>query len=127
MGQQVPQALTMNLPTNPSESFKRRNPDLYAGSVATLQGAKREPDSSSSLDGGNQGLQECQGRVVVGIVRCHKRKPYDDDNMVAGAKSLRDSIASSIGCDDGDPRISWEYHQVKTSGPEGTIVTISLI
>jgi len=62
--------------------------------------------------------------VVVTIVRCSHTE-IDSDNLIAGAKAIRDACARSLGCDDRDKRIKWEYRQLIGEGPEGTLVKIN--
>jgi hypothetical protein len=51
--------------------------------------------------------------VVVTITRIAPRA-LDDDNLRAGAKSVRDGITDALGLsDDRDPRLRWEYGQEK--------------
>ena len=45
----------------------------------------------------------------------------DDDNLVAGFKSLRDGIADRLGIDDGDRRVTWSYAQVP-GGKQGSVM-----
>lgn len=47
---------------------------------------------------------------VVTITRIAPRR-LDDDNLVGGAKALRDGIADRLGVDDADPRVTWRYAQ----------------
>lgn len=47
---------------------------------------------------------------VVTITRIAPRR-LDDDNLVGGAKALRDGIADRLGVDDADPRVMWRYAQ----------------
>lgn len=51
----------------------------------------------------------------------------DSDNLAGGLKYLRDAIAESLGLDDADRFIVWEYHQVETRGAEGVAVKIEPI
>ena len=59
-----------------------------------------------------------QSSVVVRLVRVAPRA-YDDDNVVAAFKYIRDAVAEVInpgkraGMADNDPRIKWEYAQEK--------------
>ena len=61
--------------------------------------------------------------VVVSIIACRARET-DEDNFIAGTKWLKDSIAASLGLDDGDKRIRWEYGQAETRGEQGVIVKV---
>jgi hypothetical protein len=58
----------------------------------------------------------------VHIVRVGKRD-LDGDNLQAACKALRDGIASRLGVDDADPRVTWSYSQQR--GQYGAIVRIS--
>ncbi len=60
--------------------------------------------------------------VVVRITRVGPRR-LDDDNLSRAAKALRDGVADWLGCDDGDPRVSWHYAQA-TSREYRVVVTV---
>lgn len=66
---------------------------------------------------------------MVVIVHLHaiRRRLLDDDNATAACKPLRDAIAESLGIDDGDSRIRWEYSQSETKGEQGVIVKIETL
>jgi len=59
--------------------------------------------------------------LVVTLVACMRRE-LDSDNLQGACKPARDAIAVSLGLDDGDPRIRWNYAQVVSIGGEGIIV-----
>lgn len=40
-------------------------------------------------------------------------RTMDTDNLAGGFKAVRDAIAGWFGWNDGDPRITWRYEQVK--------------
>lgn len=86
----------------------------------------RKPDSASALDRGGSIRKGSTGRLVVGIIS-FRHRTVDGDNLIGGAKPLRDAIAESCGLDDGDRRITWEYSQCHTTGPEGVIVCIATL
>jgi hypothetical protein len=44
--------------------------------------------------------------VRLTLIGCQK---LDGDNLQAALKAVRDSVAKTIGIDDGDPRITWLY------------------
>jgi hypothetical protein len=46
----------------------------------------------------------------VTITRIAPRE-LDDDNAIAGCKSIRDGIADALGVDDRDNRLTWAYSQ----------------
>lgn len=49
---------------------------------------------------------------VVTLIRVAPRA-LDGDNLQSGFKALRDGIADRLGVDDADPRVRWEYDQVR--------------
>lgn len=55
-------------------------------------------------------------RTEVRITRFYsgRGKAFDDDNMVAACKGLRDGIADAFGMKDNDPLISFEYRQERS-------------
>lgn len=115
---------TLNLPKNVSESVKRLNPDLFG--LGPGETPKREPRAQPALVRHLPRKQAGAARVevVVSLVVC-QRTLFDSDNAVSGGcKALRDAIAESLGCDDGDKRVRWEYGQLQTSGEPGVIVKI---
>lgn len=61
--------------------------------------------------------------MVVSVV-VFRRQRLDDDNLSGGLKALRDAIAASVGLDDGDARIAFEYSQHIGTGKPGTLVRI---
>ena len=50
--------------------------------------------------------------VVVTITRVSPGR-LDDDGATASAKHVRDAVAEWLGCDDGDPRVTWAVVQAK--------------
>lgn len=58
----------------------------------------------------------------ITLIRVSPGNGTDLDNVVGGLKAVRDQIADQLGFDDGDPRITWRYGQLK--GPWGVTVTI---
>lgn len=98
------------------------------GSLGAVTPAEREQVSASALVRkplAKPGRQRGMGVVIT--ITSYRRKLLDDDNLVAGAKALRDAIATSLGVDDADLRLKWEYRQHTTDGAEGTLVTISRV
>lgn len=99
-----------------------------AGIVATVPKPKREPDPLPALDYSPKAKRHREKRMVIIVVLCRfGHRLLDDDNLSGSFKGLRDSIARSIGVDDGDKRFRWECRQVETTGTEGTLVTIEVI
>ena len=105
-----------------NELIKRR-PHLVG--VGGLQNPVRKPAPLQTLD--HRAQSSPKGKTSFS--GCHvtivslRRRIVDDDNLIAGAKALRDAIAEHLGID--DSKINWEYLQLKTSGDEGTIVKIT--
>lgn len=64
--------------------------------------------------------------VVVTIIACCQREA-DDDNNCASLKGVRDAIAESLGIDDGDRRIRFEYGQIESRADRGLIIKIELL
>lgn len=106
-----------------SEATKARNPDLFA--VGPVESAKRKQNPPTTLVCDFPPEQTGALRISVCITG-YRRRLLDDDNFAAGAKPLRDAIARELGIDDGDSRIKFEYHQIKTQFDEGTAVKISI-
>ena len=100
----------------------KRNPDLFrvAGQVDS---SKREPNPVTALGQDAPAKQASRCRVVVRIVS-FTRRAQDSDNHQAGCKHLRDTISRTLGIDDGDERIRFEYAQVESLNQKGTLVLI---
>ncbi len=84
--------------------------------VQTLVCQKQKPSSRKS-------------RVEVRVVLiAFRRKLLDEhDSLAFSFKPLVDEIAATFGIDDADPRLSWEFHQIKTSGETGCLVRIETL
>lgn len=108
----------------------RQEPEHFsqAGIVGALQKQKREPNPLPALDYSAKGRRHREKRMVIIVtIVSFRHRQLDDDNLSGSFKGLRDSIARSIGVDDGDRRFRWECRQVETAGQEGTLVTIEVI
>lgn len=103
-----------------SEDTKKRNPHLFMGGV---ERPFTQQNLARALDGKRPKRKGGKGSVVISLVR-YGRRHMDDDNLAGLFKPLRDAIAASLGVDDGDPRIKWEYGQIETRGHCGTAVRI---
>lgn len=110
---------------------RKLNPHLFAQAGGPppggLAGPERKSDPLPSLGKRPKVQRGGKSRVVVcvTIIACRNRE-IDSDNLSSGAKCLRDCIATSLGIDDADKRIRWEYGFAQTSGPEQTIVRIAV-
>lgn len=113
-----------------NETVKKLNPAIFTESAAVggLAAAERKQCPQPALDGDPKTFPRRKGRlaVVVTIIAC-RRRVLDSDNHVAGCKPLRDIISRSLATDDGSECISFEYGQLHTTGPEGTIVRIAWV
>jgi len=112
-----------------SESFRRLNPGLSLGSVAT---AKPQSHPGPALDQKPQAQESrgaglCSGspRYEITLVAATHRR-LDGDNIAAGFKPLRDAIARLFKVDDNDDVVEWQYGQVRCSVEEGTIVMVRM-
>lgn len=65
-------------------------------------------------------------RLVVSLIAL-RRRPLDPDNNAASFKALQDAIAASLGLDDGDARLVWQYQQMHTFGREGVLVRLEIV
>jgi len=67
---------------------------------------------------------EASPRVCV-TLHVRSRKLMDEhDNLKASLKPLVDAIAASLGLEDKDGRIVWQYGQTTTRGKPGVTVTV---
>src|SRR6187397_438108 len=101
--------------------IREANPDL--GAVAT-QKHKPTPRPTLVQDAARGQSRESSLGVVVSIVAVRNAR-CDEDNSRNGYKPLQDAIARTLNIDDGSERIRFEYGQMQTQGPEGTIVRIA--
>jgi hypothetical protein len=109
-----------------SNSFRRLNPALFG--LDPTHASEPKPPAARPLVGRSPQHQAGQGsmaagRIIVTMV-AHRHRILDDDNLVGSLKPLRDAIAQWLGVDDGDPRLTWESHQIRTTGAEGVCVKV---
>jgi hypothetical protein len=126
------QRLEAKLPI--SEATRKRNPHLYpaAAGMGAVAADRAEPAPLRPLV---QGKQERKARKRGVGGRAHlrvcivqfRRRTLDPDAVAAACKPLTDAVATSLGVDDADPRVEWEWSQVKTAGEEGVLVKITEI
>lgn len=105
-----------------SAEFRRLNPHLFG--MGGLPAAVRKQDKAAALDQEPSRTQASVSGLAyrVAIIRSGQRI-LDGDNLQGAYKSLRDAIAWTLGADDSDEIIAWEYGQIK-SEKQGTIVRI---
>ncbi len=120
----------MKLPDerNISQAVRRLNPDLF---VAGLHRAESQPIARPALEQAEapsapsaRRLASRTGPKWVVCITSYRTRALDSDNMIAGLKPLRDSIAATLGCDDNDREVEWTYSQVITRHPQGVAVII---
>jgi hypothetical protein len=112
------------IPKNVSDSVRKRNPHLYPP-LGGMAAGQPQQSQVSPLEQLIQKRQKGKGgvAVVVTLIACRRRE-LDDDGNVASQKPLRDAIANSLGIDDADARIRFEYGQCETRSLRGVIVKI---
>lgn len=95
--------------------------------VGAVEAASAKQPVAQALDGGKQIQPErAVGiRVIISLV-AFRRQLLDRDAIAFASKPLTDAIAESLGIDDDDPRIEWEYSQVRTYGEQGVIVKFEI-
>ena len=98
---------------------------VKAQSLAGLEHSLSQHVQVQALEQGeaDKPKRKSRVRILIEIIR-FGRKEFDEDNLIAGAKPLRDSIARSLGVDDADKRLCWRVLQVVTHGSTGTLVRI---
>ncbi len=104
----------MNLPTNPNESLRRRNPHLYGRAIINpLPYPVPKPYEEDALGATVHGEEKSDGRISVRFVG-YRIRPLDPDNFAASVKDLLDGIRHSGLISGDDPtRIRLETEQVK--------------
>lgn len=118
----------MRLTRQEYEELKRRHPNLCPdlGAVAPVERKQSAPDV---LDKGSHPQRKRTGCVelIITIIAFRPRCLDDDNSISGGTKALRDAIAATLGCDDGDKRLRWQYGQVQTNGEPGCLVRIERV
>jgi len=114
----------VKLHKNVSESVKLRNPSLFG--FSPVAAVVRKPNSPTPLVQSPRPQRKRKGRVevIATIIACRPGCLDDDSLPGGGTKALRDAIAESLGYDDGDARIRFEYGQCQVVGQQGCIVKI---
>lgn len=96
-----------------------------ANSVGTLGDHQLQQDPGTPLVKTARTRKSRKGKLAFRItIIAVGPELLDDDNCSTGSKALRDAIAASLGVDDGDGRIRFEYGSVYTAGQPGCIVHI---
>ena len=96
--------------------------------ICAVEAAIAVPTAIQPLDKGIKKRKASKGSVAVLVtcITCRSREA-DDDNAISSIKPLRDAIAESLGIDDGDKRIKFQYGQCESRGQQGVIVKIERI
>lgn len=101
-----------------SARYELRNP-LNGSGLSTSRGARMASNARRGKErelGGLLAYQLHPGRLLDGVGRqCAvvltrvSPRPFDDDNLAAAFKSIRDGIAARWEVDDGGPDVVWLY------------------
>lgn len=102
---------------------------------AQLRDDVRRVEAHQSEQAASHTLERClpkreggtRGVVCVVSFVALLGRTLDDDNLIASLKPLRDAVAASLGIDDGDPRIRFQYEQLQTKGQEGVMVHLETL
>lgn len=103
------------------EADAQQNAAHYA--LGGLPAANRKPYAIGQPATGH-GHEKAGAFLMVISLVVFRHRPCDDDNLQFGCKWLRDSVAATLGLDDADKRIKFQYGQIVTRGKEGVLVTI---
>jgi hypothetical protein len=112
-------------------AIRRRIRDQLAADAATVHPVAADSPQPALPCPLVRRVQKCQkGRggleILVTLIAC-RRRFHDDDSNVIEFKALRDAIAESLGLDDADRRIRFEYGQTETRGRQGVIIRIEMV
>lgn len=97
--------------------------------VGRMVAASPEQPSVQTLVCQEQKPSRSKSRVEIRVVLiAFRRKLLDQhDSLAFSFKPLVDEIAATFGIDDADPRLNWEFHQIKTTGCCGVLVRIETL
>lgn len=94
--------------------------------VGRLLPTEPKQDAVPALDQITEAYRGVTKGVVLRVEFIRRsQKRLDTDNLAFAFKAMRDSVAWTLGVDDNDPRIIWNYEQI-TGKPYGTIVLFHL-
>lgn len=108
-------------PNDLPEHIKRLNPHLFG--LDKVEKPFTKPNLTRALDSAVSSCETGPKSVVISLVS-YRRTRLDNDNLAASFKPLQDCIAATLGVDDADERLRWEYGQIETRGQQGTMVKI---
>lgn len=93
-------------------------PASKAGGPGVARRKRRNPDP-----GGGSPRDATPVLTIHLVVHRKPGKLFDGhDNLRSALKPLVDAIAASLGIEDKDPRVVWEYSQAEHRGPDGVVV-----
>ena len=109
-----------------NEKFKSRlQQDAY--DFRAVPAKASQPTGAKALVSGHERKKESERGMAIRITFISlRRRLLDPDAIAVSTKYLQDAVCESLGIDDGDRRISFQYEQIKTTGPTGVIVKIDL-
>lgn len=122
----IARVVTHDAHAEASARYELRNP--LNGSGGTTKGARMAANSRRKLErqlgallaAGLGGAAEIRdGRRCAVVLTRVSPRPFDDDNLAAAFKSIRDGIAARWEVDDGGPDVVWLYDW--TRGPDAKV------
>ena len=103
-------------------------PEPNGGPTLEREAPAPEGRSTGMGTGGNakrsRTVSPAGGVVVVTMLALLRREFDEHDNLRASLKPLVDAIAGSLGVQDNDARVRWQYAQQRTAGRPRVIVLI---
>ena len=95
------------------ETIRRQLATQNAAPVRPVSPAVAQPDHARQAASPHPTQARRPRRVVISLLAL-RRRPLDRDNNTASFKHLQDAIAETLGVDDGDQRLDWQYAQMHT-------------
>lgn len=107
-----------------SEAVRRLNPHLFG--LGAVEAGCAEPTPIRSLERVKPKRAKGAGGMAMRVqLIALRHRLLDPDAVAYSMKPLTDAVAETLGVDDADPRVHWEWSQAPTGGPEGVIVKIT--
>ena len=105
-------------------------PNLREHWAAKARRVKKQREQSRLLARLNAGLTFSADVMAFGgtvTMTRHSPRKLDSDNLAGSLKATRDGIASALGVNDGDPRVTWRCEQARCRDGEQQIrVTVEV-
>lgn len=111
-----------------SSDVLARSPELR-GALGLVATTEPKQNQGPALVEGSRPSPSRTRRLacIVTLIRIGGRR-LDPDNLATSFKPLQDAIAETLGIDDGDSRIEWQYRQIQRGKAEsGCIVKIETL